>query len=93
MRLVSNDRMELAEALDKVTSEAIKEQEAKQQQAQGMGEEQMTPDSMTAGPTLQALAGSPGEASSPIPGPNAGQQDLLSLLSTLKRPTAGVGGV
>jgi len=93
MRLVSNDRMELAEALDKVTAEAAKEQEAKQQQAQGMGEEQMTPESMAAGPTLQALAGAPGEASSPIPGPNAGQQDLLSLLSTLKRPTAGVGGV
>ena len=93
MRLVSNDRIELAEALDKVTAEAAKEQEAKQQQAQGMGEEQMTPESMAAGPTLQALAGAPGEASSPIPGPNAGQQDLLSLLSTLKRPTAGVGGV
>lgn len=93
MQLVSNDRMELAEALDKVTKDAIAEQEKKQGQAQSqMAEEQMTPESMAAGPSLQALAGGPPESASPIPGPNQGQQDLLSLLSTLKRPTAGIGG-
>jgi hypothetical protein len=90
MTLVSNDRMELAEALDKVTKDAAKEQEAQQQQQAG---EEMTPEGMAAGPTLQSLAGGGGEQKSPIPGPSQGQQDLLSLLSTLKRPTAGIGGV
>ena len=87
--LVANDRMELPEALDKVTKEAAKEQ-AEAQQAQ---QEEMSPDAMAAGPTLQALAGGGPEGQSPIPGPSQGQQDLLSLLSTLKRPTTAMGGV
>ena len=33
-----------------------------------------------------ALTGNP-EAASPIPGPTAGQGDLASLLSTLRKPT------
>ena len=89
MNLVSNDRMELAEALDKVTKEAAQEQQAA---AQAQSEE-MSPEAMAAGPTLQALAGGGAEAQSPIPGPSRGQQDLLSLLSTLKRPTTAMGGV
>ena len=90
INLVSNDRMELAEALDKVTKEAAKEQEQAQMEAQ----QQMSPEAMAAGPTLQALAGGGGpETQSPIPGPSQGQQDLLSLLSTLKRPTTAMGGV
>jgi len=92
MRLVQNDRMELAEALDKVTKDAMAEQEKKQSQIGGM-EEEMSPDAMAAGPSLQALAGGPPQPSSPIPGESQGQQDLMSLLSTLKRPTSSMGGV
>ena len=92
MRLVQNDRMELAEALDKVTKDAMAEQEKKQSQMGGM-EGEMSPDAMAAGPSLQALAGGPPQPSSPIPGESQGQQDLMSLLSTLKRPTSSMGGV
>jgi hypothetical protein len=92
MRLVQGDRMELAEALDKVTKDAMAEQEKKQSEMAGM-EGQMSPDGMAAGPSLQALAGGPPQPSSPIPGESQGQQDLMSLLSTLKRPTSSMGGV
>ncbi len=91
INLVANDRMELAEALDKVTKQAAKEQEQAQMEA---AQQEMSPEAMAAGPTLQALAGGGGpETQSPIPGPSQGQQDLLSLLSTLKRPTTAMGGV
>jgi len=90
MELVRNDKMELAEALNKVTEDALKEQQAKQEQeAGGMANPAMSPDQAAAGATVQAMAGQQ-PAMSPIPGPNAGQESLSGLLSTLRRPTQTV---
>lgn len=87
MRLVSNDKMELAEALNKVTEEAMREQQAMEQEAAMAA----TPEQAAAGPTVEAMAGAaPGQA---IQGPNQSQQNLLSLLSTLRRPMTAIGGV
>ncbi len=59
MRLVSDDRMELAEALNKVTEDAIKEQEAKAEQSQAAmsPDEQMSPEMAASGAAVQAMAG------------------------------------
>ena len=76
--------MELAEALNKVTEEAIKEQEAKQAEAGGgmePGMEGNTPDAANAEATIAAMAG--GQPS--VQPPNQSQQNLGSLLSTLRR--------
>mgnify|MGYP003664248209 FL=1 len=84
MKLVKDDRMELAEALNKVTEEAIKEQEAKQAEAGGgmePGMEGNTPDAANAEATIAAMAG--GQPS--VQPPNQSQQNLGSLLSTLRR--------
>lgn len=80
MTLVANDKLELPEALTKAAEDAArKAQEQQQAQAQG---QQMPPDAQTmaAPAAAQALSGSP------IPGPTAGQGDLASLLSTLRKP-------
>jgi hypothetical protein len=75
MALVSDDKMELAEAMHKVTEDAMKEQQAAQQ---GMAPE--TPEAAMAGPAAAAMTGSP------IPGASEGQADLAGLLSTLRKP-------
>lgn len=83
MELVRNDKMELAEALNKVTEDALKEQQAKQEMAQ----QEMTPDMAAAGATLQAMAGGQGAApQSPIPGVGPGMASLGDLLGSLRRP-------
>jgi hypothetical protein len=87
MELVRNDKMELAEALNKVTEDALKEQQAKQEQE--AGGPAMSPDQAAAGATVQAMAGQQ-PAMSPIPGANSGQESLSGLLSTLRRPTQTV---
>lgn len=74
MALVSSDKMELAEALEKVTREAA--EAAAQQQQPGPA----TPDQMMAPAAAQALTGSP------IPGASQGQLDLGTLMSTLRKP-------
>jgi len=86
MALVKNDKMELAEALNKVTEDAIKEQE-KQQQEQ-MQQQQMTPDMAAAGSTVAAMAG----PQSPIPGTDAmpGMSSLGDMLGALRRPAMTV---
>jgi len=86
MSLVKNDKMELAEALNKVTEDAIKEQE-KQQQEQ-MQQQQMTPDMAAAGSTVAAMAG----PQSPIPGTDAmpGMSSLGDMLGALRRPAMTV---
>jgi hypothetical protein len=84
MTLVRNDKMELAEALTKVTEDAMREQQA-QAEAQSAGPGMAPPpgpDAAAAGPTVQAMAGGP----SPIPGPSQGQEDLASLLGALRKP-------
>jgi len=70
--------MELAEAFHKVTEDAIKEQEAAQQAEMGGG---ATPESLAAGPALQAMAG-PQAAIQP---PQESQQNLANMLMTLRR--------
>ena len=85
MKLVKDDRMELAEALNKVTEEALKEQ---QQQQEAMMQEQMTPDMASAGATVNAMAG----PQSPIPGTGAmpGMSSLGDMLGALRRPAMTV---
>jgi hypothetical protein len=83
MQLVKNDRMELAEALNKVTEDALKEQ--KQEQAVTAPEE-MTPDMAAAGATVQAMAG----PQSPIPGLGSGMASLGDMLGQLRRPAMTV---
>ena len=80
MTLVANDKMELAEALNKVTEEAMREQE--QEQAQ------QTPEMAAAPAAVAAMTGQPS-----IAGPNQSQQNLLALLSNLRRPQTATGGV
>jgi hypothetical protein len=86
MSLVKNDKMELAEALNKVTEDAIKEQEKQQQQQ--MQQQQMTPDMAAAGSTVAAMAG----PQSPIPGTDAmpGMSSLGDMLGALRRPAMTV---
>lgn len=86
MALVKDDKMELAEALNKVTEDALKEQEAKQQQQP----EQMTPEMATADATLQAMAGANPQGQSPIPGVGPGMASLGDLLGQLRRPAMTV---
>ena len=83
MQLVKDDKMEIAEALNKVTEDAMKEQKSKA--------EAETPDAMTADATVQAMT--QGGAPPPISGPNQSQTNLMSLLSTMKRPQSAMGGV
>lgn len=85
MTLVERDRMELAEALNKVAEDAAKEAQAQQAQAQqGPGGPPMGADQMAAGPGAAALTGSP------IPGPTEGQASLATLMSTLRKPTMSI---
>lgn len=95
MQLVQNDRMELAEALEKVTQEALEEQqqeqEAQQAAMEGGGEEMMSPDQAMAGAAVRSMVGPEGMARAS--GPNPTQQNLMSLLSTLRRPQTASGGV
>ena len=96
MTLVKNDKMELAQALHKVTEDAAKEQQRQQEEAQaGMqgGMPGMPPpmgaDGMNAGPTTQALAGGqaaiqPSEATMPS------MDNLSGMLASLRRPAMTV---
>lgn len=83
MSLVKYDRMEIAEAMTKVVEEAQQAaQEAAQQQQMGM-QGQPTADQM-------AAQGAAGLTGSPIPGASQGQNDLASLLGTLRGPVMAV---
>lgn len=81
MTLVANDKMELAEALNKVTEDALAEQQAQEAAAP-------TPEMAAAPGTVASMTGQPS-----IEGPNPSQQNLMSLLSTLRRPMTATGGV
>lgn len=85
MTLVQNDKMELAQALNKVTEEALAEQQAQAQMAE---QQQQTPAMAAAPGTVASMTGQPS-----IEGPNASQQNLMALLSTLRRPMTATGGV
>lgn len=90
MKLVQDDRMELAEALEKVTQEAIQEQEQEQEAAME-DQQQMTPDMAMSGAAIQSMAGP--QAMPAVQGPTQGQENLTSLLSNLRRPQTASGGV
>jgi hypothetical protein len=84
MTLVKNDRMEIAEAMTKVTEDAMKAEQQKAQDAQS-GQPPAPPTAEQAmAPGAAALTGSP------IPGPSQGQNNLASLLSQLRRPVMAV---
>lgn len=97
MSLVKSDRLEIAEALQKVTEEAEEEQRKAeeeammQQQAQGMGQG-MGMEQALAGATMGAMMGPEAAAQmqSPIPGAGQGMEDLGSLLGALRRPAMTV---
>lgn len=89
MQLVSNDKMELAEALNKVTEDALKEQKAQQEAAMGPEAGGPTsPDMAAAGATVGAMAGA--QPPSPIPGVGPGMASLGDLLGSLRRPAMTV---
>ena len=72
MKLVRDDKMELAEAFNKVTEDAMKEQEAEMPES---------PDQLTADATIAAMAGPQAAIQEPSPS----QQNLGNLLNTLRR--------
>lgn len=89
MQLVSNDKMELAEALNKVTEDALKEQKAQQEAAMGPEAGMPTsPDMAAAGATVGAMAGA--QPQSPIPGVGPGMASLGDMLGSLRRPAMTV---
>jgi hypothetical protein len=95
MTLVQDDRLEIAEALQKVTDDAAKEQEKAQQEAAMQAQMQqggMTPDMAMAGQTMNAMMGPQAAAQmeSPIPGAGPGMDDLGALLGSLRRPAMTV---
>lgn len=92
MQLVKDDRMEIAEALNKVTEDAIKEQQKAEEEAAAAQAANVTPGQMMAPGAMEAMAG-PGAAAamqSPIPGPGQGMEDLGALLGALRRPAMTV---
>jgi len=82
MDLVRNDKMELAEALNKVTEDALKEQQAQQQAQAGM---MPTPEQAMAPAAVMAMAGGMPN----IPGANPTQQSLGDMLNTLRKGARG----
>jgi hypothetical protein len=88
MQIVKDDRLEIAEALQKVTEEARKEQERAAMAQQQQQQQQMTMEQAMAGATMGATMGPQAAAAvgSPIPGAGQGMQDLGALLGSLRRP-------
>jgi len=86
MQLVRSDKMELAEAMTKVTEDALKEQEAKaqaDQQAVMSGQAApMTADQAGAAPTVQAMAGAIPPTEQTMPG----MKGLGDMLGQMRRP-------
>ena len=86
MKLVKDDKLELAEAINKVTEDALKEEQKKKEQTdQGM----MTPEGAAAGAAVQGMAG----PQSPIAAPDQSMPGMASLgdmLGTLRRPAMTV---
>jgi hypothetical protein len=90
MNLVRSDKMELAEALNKVTEDAMREQEREQEEMAGM-EEELSPEDAMSGAAISSLAGP--QAMSTVEEPPQGAQNFMQLLSTLRRPQTAGGGV
>lgn len=77
MKMVKDDKMELAEAFDKVMQEAIDQQQQQQ--------ETPTPESVGAPGALAALGGPQAAQMAAVNGPNQSQMNLGNLLNTLRR--------
>lgn len=97
MQLVKSDRMEIADAIQKVTDEAAEEQRRAEEEAAaqaGMGMEGMgmSPEQAMAGATMGAMMGpeAAAQVGSPIPGAGQGMEDLGALLGALRRPAMTV---
>lgn len=93
MRMVKDDRLEIADALQKVTEDAAKEQRKAEEAAAAQQQGQMTPDQMMAGTTMSSMMGPQAAAAgqpSAIPGAGQGMQDLGNLLGQLRRPAMTV---
>ena len=78
MRLVRDDKMEMAEAFDKVLADAAAEKEAQQ-----MDQGPISPDGMSADAAIAAMAGPQGQPAIGPPAPS--QQNLGNLLNTLRK--------
>ena len=65
----------------------MKEQQAAQQQAM----EEQSAEAAAAPATMRAMAGP--EAMPATRGPNQDQQNMMSMLSTMRRPQTSTGGV
>lgn len=81
MTLVRTDKMELAQAINKVTEDALAEQKREQEQA-GPEQPEMTPEMAMAGPAMDAMAGG-------VPNPDqtmGGMKNLGDMLGRLRRP-------
>lgn len=88
MKLVRDDKLELAEAFNKVTEDALREQQAKEEaQAGGMPGMggPMSPEQAMAPQAVMAMAG--GMPS--IPGANPTQQSLGDMLNVLRKGARG----
>lgn len=80
MKLVKDDRMEIAEAFNKVTEDAMKEKEAQD----NTGGSPL--DAMMADPTIAAMAGPAAAQGMPaVAGANPSQENLGNLLNTLRK--------
>ena len=97
MQLVKGDRMEIAEALQKVTDDAAEEQRKAEEEAMaaqaGMGGMPgMSPEGAMAGATMGAMMGpeAAAQVGSPIPGTGQGMEDLGAMLGALRRPAMTV---
>jgi hypothetical protein len=97
MSMVKSDRMEIAEALQKVTDDAAEEQrkaeeEAMMQQGAMGGAPGMSPEAAMAGATMGSMMGpeAAAQVGSPIPGAGQGMEDLGALLGSLRRPAMTV---
>ena len=88
MRLVKDDKMELAEALNKVTEEAMAEQEKRQEEM--AGEVPGDPEAAMANAAVAAMAGGGAAPQSPIPGVGPGMSALGDMLGALRRPAMTV---
>ena len=81
MELVRNDKMELAEAMNKVTEDALKEQQAQQD-----GQPPTTPDQAAAPGTVAAMAGGVPDPAQTMPG----MKTLGDMLGQTRRPAMTV---
>jgi len=78
MTMVRDDKMELAEAFNKVTEDAMKAQQEAEAAAPPTPEQAMAPAAM------QAMAG-PAAAMPAVQGPSPSQANLGQLLNTLRK--------